>query len=148
VDAYQAAIKAPVQHWGKISALGMRPAVGDLQSGTGVPPAMIAGEARAWQAGLRQIRQQMHDAQPAPALRHAGDLFDQSLQIYLHAAQLFEQAAAGSSSDAPPLVRAGILEAAHGDCVFDDAAIEVQKARRGAGLDTDPDLPNAPCQHP
>jgi hypothetical protein len=146
VERYQSAIKGPLDHWGKIEDLGMRPAVADLQSGNGVPPPLIAGEARAWQSGLKQIRQQMHDAGAPAPLGHAADLFDQSLQLYLRAAEVFEQAAAGPQSDAPPLIRAGVQKAQQGDCIFDDAALEVQKVRRSVGLGTDSGLPNAPCQ--
>ncbi len=144
VQTYDSAIRAPVQHWGKIAALGMRPALGDLASGQGVPPSLIAGEARAWQDGLNQVQQQMH-AVPVPAsLRSAADGFDQALQAYLHAAQLFEQAAAGGS-DAQGLMHVGADALTRADCVFDDAGVAVQNALRAAGAAADPDLPSVPC---
>jgi hypothetical protein len=144
VEAYDAAIKAPVQHWGKIATLGMRAALGDLQSGQGVPPAMIAGEARAWQDGLRQVEQQMRDAAVPASLHPAANGFDQAVKAYLRAAQLFEQAAAGDA-DTQALVRVGLDVLTHADCGFDDAAIAVQSALRSVGLPPDPDLPDAPC---
>ncbi|HZS13146.1 MAG TPA: hypothetical protein VFC09_00980 [Candidatus Dormibacteraeota bacterium] len=144
VERYDSAIRAPVQHWGKIAALGMRPALADLVSGQGVPPSLIAGEARAWQDGLNQVQQQMH-AVPVPAsLRSAADGFDQALQAYLHAAQLFEQAAAGGS-DAQGLMHVGADALTRADCVYDDAAVAVQAALRAAGLAADPGLPATPC---
>jgi hypothetical protein len=147
VQRYDAAINAPVLHWGKIATLGMRAALGDLQSGQGVPLAMIAGEARSWQSGLQQVQQQMDAAVAPPGLRTAAGKFDQALQGYVHAAQLFEQAAAGRG-DVQSLVRVGISTLSDADCVFDDAAVLVQQALRAAGLAVDPALPESPCAHP
>jgi hypothetical protein len=144
VQAYDAAIAAPVQHWGKIATLGMRAALGDLQSGQGVPRSMIAGEARAWENGLDQVRAQMRAVPVPPSLHTAADHFDQSLLAYLDAARLFEQAADGKG-DIATLVRQGVDVLGSADCVFDDAALDVQEALRSFGLPTDSALPDAPC---
>jgi len=145
VEAYQASIAEPLRHWGKIEALGMRPAVADLRAGQGVPPSWIAGEARAWRSGLAQVRAQLDAAVAPPPLRRAADLLDQSVRMYLGAATLFEQAASVPRAEAPPLIRRGVDQAAQADCLFDTAAVQIQDARRAAGLDTDPGLPDQPC---
>jgi hypothetical protein len=144
VHAYDAAIAAPVQHWGKIATLGMRAALGDLQSGQGVPRSMIAGEARAWQGGLDQVRTQMRAVPVPPSLHSAASRFDQALQAYLDAARLFEQAADGRG-DVDTLVRQGVGVLGSADCAFDDAAVDVQQALRNAGLPADAALPDEPC---
>jgi hypothetical protein len=145
IDAFQAAIHAPVQHWGKVQVLGMRPAMGDLRRGTGVPAATIAQEAQAWQSGLALVGRQLDAVSVPPYLSHAMALFKQALAQYTDVAVLVQQAAATDGPARISLLDQAVASGLRGDCIYDDASVEIQQARRDAGLGTTRDFPDHPC---
>jgi hypothetical protein len=144
--AFEAAIHDPIQHWGKIEVLGMRPAMFDLRRGSGVPAAAIAEEARQWQEGMREIGRQLAAAHAPASESQVVPLFTRALAGYVNAAALVERAAgsdAGSARNA--LLDEAISSAQHGDCVYDDASMAIQHARLQAGLGTTIDFPDHAC---
>lgn len=145
VQAWQAAIRQPVQHWGRIEVLGMQPAISDLRAGTGVPAVTIAGEARAWQSGLRDVRARMDAAMPPGGLLSAARLFDQAVVLYLQAAETVEQAASGPQAARLQLIDRAVRTAMRGDCAYDSASVVLQQARLDAGLGTTADFPDHTC---
>jgi hypothetical protein len=145
VESFQAAMKAPVQHWGKIEVYGMRPAMADLRSGTGVGPEAIAEEARAWQRGLADVGRQL-DAISAPStLGQPLSLFKQALAGYVHVAWLVEQAAGAGEGTRQELLSQAVAAAKRADCVYDDGSVQLQSARLAAGLRKTPDFPDHQC---
>jgi hypothetical protein len=145
INAFQAAIHEPIQHWGKVEILGMRPAMGDLRRGTGVPPEAIGQEAQAWQAGLAQVGRQLDAATVPGYLSHAMTLFKQALAEYVHVAVSVQQAAATDGAARTGLLDQAAASALRGDCIYDDASVEIQQARHDAGLATTRDFPDHPC---
>jgi len=145
VQAWQAEIMPPVQHWGQIEILGMRPAISDLRAGTGVPAITVAGEARAWQSGLRDVRSGMDAAHPPAGLLAAARLFDQALALYLQAAETIERAASGPVEARVALIDRAVSTAMQADCVYDSASAVLQQARIEAGLGTTADFPDHTC---
>jgi hypothetical protein len=145
ITAFQSAIHEPIQHWGKVEVLGMRPAMDDLRRGAGVPPPAIAREARAWQGGLALVGRQLAAVAVPNGLSRAMTLFTRALAEYVHAAVLVEQAASTDGADRASLLDAAVQTAQHGDCLYDDASVEIQRARGDAGLAPTIDFPNHPC---
>jgi hypothetical protein len=145
VESYQAGLQPLTQRWGKLEILGMRPAVADLQDGTGVPAPMISAEADAWHGELRSIQTGMQRLDPPPALQPANAMFEQALQKYLDAARTFGQAAAGPPSGRDKLIQSGASMAHEGDVLYNRASMLLQKARTDAGLPTTSDYPDHPA---
>jgi hypothetical protein len=145
VTAFQAAAKDPIQHWGKIEVLGMRPAIADLRQGTGVPPALIAAEARAWEAGLADIGRQLDAIEVAADLRSTMALFQGALAEFLRSARFVEQAASVPGAARGALIDTAIAAAQHGDCLYDDGGVALQQARGRAGMGGTADFPSHPC---
>jgi hypothetical protein len=146
--AYEAKLVPLVKNWGKIEIDGMRPAIADLASGPGntsVPPEAIAGEARAWQEGLTQIRADMTKLTPPASLKRAAELFDQSIVKYLAAAKSFEQAASSTGEAQKKGIEAGSRQAGDGATIYNDASLLLQRARHKVGLPTSPDFPDYPA---
>jgi hypothetical protein len=156
--AYQAKLYPLVQEWGRIEVQGMRPAISDLQASEDpnavqdpasedvvVPPATVAGEARAWQSGLRDLRAKIA-ALPAPAvLVRAKRLFDQAIIRYIDAALLFEKAADGAVDQREAGIQRGIDAALDGARLYNEASLVLQRGRRALGLPTSPEFPNKPA---
>ena len=145
LQAWQAAIIPPVQHWGRIEILGMRPAISDLRAGTGVPAVTIAGEAAAWRSGLSEVRRQMDAATPPVQLVGAARLFDQALALYLQAADTVAGAASGPAATRLALIDQAVRTAMRGDCAYDSASVVLQRARVAAGLGVTADFPDHTC---
>jgi hypothetical protein len=145
ITAYQAAIKDPVQHWGRIEIYGMQAAISDLRAGTGVPAEAITGEAQAWRDALVQIRGQFIAADAPSELGPASAKFQQALALYLEAADTVKQATIAAPDVRQALIDRAVAAARQGDCVYDDASVDLQNARHSADLPTTPDFPNHPC---
>jgi hypothetical protein len=146
ITAFEAAINEPIQHWGKVEVLGMRPAIFDLRRGAGVPATAIAQEAREWQKGLAQIGRQFDSVRAPSSESQALHLFKRALADYVNAAALVERATAAEPGTARnALLDQAIAGAQHGDCVYDDGAVAIQQARQQAGLPTTIDYPDHPC---
>lgn len=142
LTGYERAILPVVQDWGSVEMLGMRPAIADLQAGTGVPAATIEGEARAWRAALAHDRDRLR-AVPAPAgLAAAAALFDRAISRYLDAAALFQQATVVTGAVRTALIDQGIAAAQDGDGQFDDASLLIQRARARLHLGVDANFPD------
>lgn len=145
VEAYQAQLVPLAQEWGRIEVQGMRPAIGDLETGDGVPPETVAGEARAWRAGLESLRSKILALDPPESLREAERLFDRAIQRYLDAAHAFEQAADGPAAGRKAGIEAGIAEVAEGTRLYNEASLVLQAARKAVGLPPTDDFPNHPA---
>lgn len=145
ITTFQTAIAQPIQHWGKIEVLGMRPAVQDLIQGSDLPSETIGAEASAWQDGLRQVGQQLAAANVPGVLSHSMSLFKQALSAYMQAAILIQKATAVQGAARTSLLDQAAQTAQHGDCIYDDASLELQHARIAAGLGTTRDFPDQPC---
>ena len=77
-----------------------------------------------------------------PAIAAAGPLFDQAMDAYIEAAQLFEQAGGVPAAQREAALNRGITQAEQADRQYDAAALVVQRARAAAGLPADANLPN------
>jgi hypothetical protein len=148
ISAYQDSIHAAIQHWGQIEIYGMQPAIADLRNGRGVGPEAIGGEAAAWGRGLEQVRQQLQGVTPPSGLSHAADLFQEALGKYLQVAKLVEQATAVDGAARLELLDHAALLGRSGDCVYDNASVDLQNARVAAGLGTTADYPDHQCSTP
>lgn len=144
LTAYEKAILPIVRDWGSVEMLGMRPAVADLQAGTGVPAATVAVEAAAWRSALELDRVKLRAVKPPRSLREASGLFDAAIVRYLDAADLFRRAALSPASARGRLIAAGIAAAEAGDRVYDDASAVIQAARSRLGLTPSADFPDHP----
>jgi hypothetical protein len=135
-----------VNEWGKIEVDGMRPAIADLSTGGGVvPPEGIAGEARAWQSGLVDLRAKIAALVPPPRLVPAKSLFDQAMVRYINAAKLFEQAADGPADQRKAGIQKGIDAATSGAQLYNEASLILQAERHRVGLPTTSDFPDHPA---
>ncbi|MBW3667859.1 MAG: hypothetical protein KY443_01485 [Actinobacteria bacterium] len=134
VVAYQAAIEPLVTEWGRIEIQGMRPAIGDLLSGEGVPPETVEGEAAAWESAFVGLRERMRAVPAPPSLEATAKTFDAALQRYIDAAGLFGRAAAESSEGRRTLIDAGVAAARDGARLYNEASYGLQDVRRRAGL--------------
>lgn len=144
VAGYQADLLPIAQEWGRIEIQGMRPAIGDLVSGEGVPPETVAGEARAWSAGLEALDRKLAALEataPGP-LRDATARFRAAMVEYLAAARTFERAATATDGDRRlALVDEGIEAAQRGARAYNEASVLLQDARARVGLAPTPDFP-------
>jgi hypothetical protein len=146
IVSYQEAVHPLAVEWGKIEILGMRPAIGDLLAGEGVPAETIAGEARHWQSTLASLRDRVAAVPPPDGLEEASRLFDASLAAYIEAARLFEAAADGPPGDARrATVDRGIERAQEGARLYNEASLRLQAARKLVGLGPTEDFPNQPA---
>lgn len=134
VTAYQAAIEPLVTEWGRIEIQGMRPAIGDLVSGEGVPPETVAGEAAAWESAFVGLRERMGAVAVPPSLAATARTFDAALQRYIDAAVLFGRAASESPEGRRTLVDKGVAAARDGARLYNEASYGLQDVRRRAGL--------------
>lgn len=134
VKAYQAAIEPLVTEWGRVEIQGMRPAIGDLVSGEGVPPETVAGEATAWESAFVSLRERMRAVTVPPSLEATAQTFDAALQRYIDAAGLFGRAASGSPERRRTLVDEGVAAARDGARLYNEASYGLQDVRRRAGL--------------
>lgn len=134
VTAYQTAIEPLVTEWGRIEIQGMRPAIGDLVSGEGVPPETVAGEAAAWESAFVGLRERMRAVPVLPSLAPTAQMFDQALQRYIDAAVLFGRAASESPEQRRTLVDEGVTAARDGARLYNEASYGLQDVRRRAGL--------------
>ena len=142
ITDYEAKLLPLVQEWGRIEVQGMRPAIGDLRSGEGVPPETVGGEARAWQAGLKDLRAKIAALEPPPALRRTELLFDRAMVRYIEAAEEFERAADGPVAGREAGIQKGIETALDGARLYNEASLVLQRARQQAGLPPTQDFPN------
>lgn len=145
VSAYQKELFPLVEEWGRIEVQGMRPAIGDLSSGEGVPAVTIAGEARAWQAGLKDLRKRIAALDPPKPLLPAERLFDRSIVRYIDAAIEFEKAADGPEAGRQAGIERGIEAARDGARLYNEASMVLQRVRKSVGLPETPDFPNRPA---
>lgn len=145
VEAYQAKLLPLVTEWGKVEVQGMRPAIGDLVSGEGVPPEAVGGEARAWRAAFLDLRDKIRALDPPIELVPAELLFDNSMQRYIDATVAFEQAADGPVEARQASIETGIEAARDGARLYNEASMVLQRVRRAAGLPTSPDFPDKPA---
>ncbi|MHB8450376.1 MAG: hypothetical protein ACYDAQ_08010 [Mycobacteriales bacterium] len=141
--AYESAITPAVRDWGSIEMLGMRPALGDLASGQGVPPAAIVMESRAWVAALGHDRAMLRAAPDPGQLTVIAAGLDQAMVDYLRAATLFGQGA-GHPAARSAFLQAGVSAAMAGDSAFDDSTYLLQTDRVRLGLAISPDFPDHP----
>jgi hypothetical protein len=145
---YQDDILELVQEWGRIEVQGMRPAIADLRTeGEGIPAETIAGEARAWQAGLGRIRSDLREVDAPEGLEAVAARFDSAMDPYLEAAATFEQAAsAADAGERERLIGEGIEQVRRGARRYNEASMLFQAARRRVGLPTTPDFPDHPAE--
>ncbi|MDQ3758270.1 MAG: hypothetical protein M3394_10525 [Actinomycetota bacterium] len=147
VLAYEKAILPIVSEWGRIEVQGMRPAISDLRTdGEGVPPDAIVTEAQAWQSALQGIRRRLAEQRPPSSLRPAARLFDQAVVRYLEAAEAFEQAARATGDAREAGIADGIDRVREGSRLYNEASMDLQAARRRAGLEPTPDFPDHPAE--
>lgn len=145
VVRYQEAVHPITVEWGKIEILGMRPAIGDLREEGGVPAETIAGEARHWQATLATLREQLAAVEAPLPLRRAAALFDESIVLYIDAARNFERAASSTGDAQVRGIEDGIAKVREGTQRFNQAAVQLQDARRQVGLAPTDDFPKEPA---
>ena len=145
IERLTTALQDAARPWGRIEVQGMRPAIADLGSGEGVPPETVAGEARAWQEGLRDVAAQLDRIRTTKGLRKIVLSFRRALERYQEAARLFEQAAEAPSDRRQGLLDRGIAEAGEGARLYNEASMELQAARRRAGLPISSDFPDHPA---
>lgn len=145
VVRYQEAVHPITVEWGKIEILGMRPAIGDLREEGGVPAETIAGEARHWQATLSSLREQLRAVEAPLRLRRAAVLFDESIVLYIDAARIFERAASSTGEEQARGIEDGIAKVRQGTQRFNQAAVQLQDARRQVGLGPTDDFPKEPA---
>ena len=145
VEAWQKQLFPLVEEWGKIEVQGMRPAIGDLTRGDGVPPEAVGGEARAWRAAFVDLRAKIAALDPPPELEAAERLFDQSMQQYLDSTFAFEQAADGPVDQRQANIEKGINLAKEGARLYNEASLILQRVRKEAGLGETRDFPNHPA---
>jgi hypothetical protein len=141
--AYEKAILPTVRDWGSIEVLGMRPAVADLRSGSGVPASAVEVEARAWVSSLRLDRDKLRAVSPPPGLDEAARFFDEAMERYLEAATLFGRAAAAPAGESRrKLIDDGTAAAAAGASTYNRASVVLQQAHRRLGQSPSPDFPD------
>lgn len=145
IEAYQAELLPLVQEWGQIEVQGMRPAIGDLRSGEGVPPETVGGEARAWRAGFESLHAKILALHPPKEMRQAERLFDQAMQRYLDATVEFERAADGPAGERAAGIDRGISAARDGARLYNEASLVLQAARKEVGLPPTDDFPSHPA---
>lgn len=143
--AFQDKLVPLAQEWGRIEVQGMRPAIADLQSGEGVPAATIAGEARAWQAGLEGLRTKISELDPPASLTRAMAVFDRAMGRYIDAAAAFEAAADGPAESRQAGIERGVEAALEGARLYNEASLLLQRARQRLGLPPTADFPNHPA---
>lgn len=146
VEALQDALRGPAQHWGRLEIQGMRAAVADLNTEGGVPDELIGGEARAWQASLADIAGRIEAIRTHDDLQPIVDAFRRAVDPYLEAARLFEQATTVSGADRTALLEHGAAAAQRGASLYNQASMQLQAARRRAGLPPTTDFPDHPAE--
>lgn len=144
---YQDDILELVQEWGRIEVQGMRPAIADLRTeGEGIPAETIAGEARAWQAGLGRIRSDLRSVDVPDGLEEVAAGFDAAMGPYLEAAATFERAAAAAdAATREQLIEDGVEQVRRGARRYNEASMLLQAARRRVGLPPTDDFPDHPA---
>ncbi|HEX9969764.1 MAG TPA: hypothetical protein VGB03_06465 [Acidimicrobiales bacterium] len=142
---YHQAVHPLAVEWGKVEILGMRPAIGDLLSGEGVPAETIAGEARHWQATLASLRERLAAVPVPDGLAEAARLFDASVAEYEKAARTFETAASTEGTARQQGIERGIDQAKAGARLYNEASMKLQTARKLVGLGPTEDFPNQPA---
>ena len=146
VTRYEDALRPIVTEWGRIEVQGMRPAIGDLQSGEGVPAETVVGEAAAWRASFEALQARLRGLRPPAELRDAAALFDRSMARYIEAAVAFGTAAAAPAGpEREAGVGRGISLARDGARIYNEASMALQATRRQAGLEPSPDFPDHPA---
>lgn len=147
VSAYQKELFPLAEEWGRIEIQGMRAAIGDLSDGDaeGVPAVTIAGEARAWQASLIDLRKRIAALTPPEPLVPAERLFDRAIVRYIDAAIEFEKAADGPETQRQVGIERGIEAALDGARLYNEASMVLQRVRKSVGLPETPDFPNRPA---
>jgi hypothetical protein len=144
IARYQSAIHDAVLHWGRIEIMGMQPAIADLRRGGDDAPA-IAGEAQAWQRGLSGIQASFARVRAPSSLLPSQRLFRAALGAYVDAAMTTVQAARASAAQRDAFIREAVQDAMRGDCLYDQAGVELQAARADADLPATPDFPDHLC---
>jgi hypothetical protein len=145
VLTYQEKLSPLAKEWGRIEVQGMRPAIADLRSGEGVPAEMIAGEASAWEAGLKGLRVKIQNIQAPGSLARASVLFDQAIVRYIAAAVTFERAAQATGDERIKGIEDGVNVAIDGARIYNEASLTLQAARRKVGLGPTTDFPDKPA---
>lgn len=147
VSAYQKALFPLAEEWGRIEIQGMRAAISDLSDGDaeGIPAVTIAGEARAWQSSLRDLRTRIADLDAPKPLLPAERLFDRAIVRYIDAALEFEKAADGPEDQRRAGIDRGIDAALDGARLYNEASMILQRVRASVGLPETPDFPNHPA---
>ncbi|HVF73773.1 MAG TPA: hypothetical protein VM938_01890 [Acidimicrobiales bacterium] len=146
VEALQEALRGPTQHWGRLEIQGMRAAVADLQAPEGVPDELIGGEARAWQSSLSDIAGRIEGIRTSDDLRPIVTAFRRAVDPYLDAARLFEQATTVTGAERTALIERGAAAAQQGAVLYNEASMQLQAARRRAGLPPTTDFPDHPAE--
>lgn len=153
VSRYQKELFPLVEEWGRIEVQGMRPAISDLTADPAtateenpiVPPETVAGEARAWQTSLKDLRTKIAALDPPRALLPAERMFDRSIVRYIEAAVEFEKAADGPADQRRAGIERGIDAAKEGARLYNEASMALQRVRKSVGLPVTPDFPNHPA---
>ncbi len=141
LTAYTTALRGPTADGGRIVEEEMKPSIPEFNNGT-LDAGTFTQRARGWQLGLRRVKDQIDRISVPPAIAAAGPLFDQAMDDYIHAAQLFEQAGTAPQAQRRADIDRAVAAAEAADHQYDQAALVVQRALVAAGLQPDSALPN------
>jgi hypothetical protein len=142
LTAYTAALRAPTAEGGRVVEQQMKPSVGEFDRGQVDEPTFVA-RARGWVLALQKVKKEIDAIRVPPVIASAGPLFDQAMDAYVHAAQVFEQAAAlPVGAERTAALDRGRAAGRDADQAYDRAAAVVQRALRAAGLPPDSALPD------
>lgn len=141
LTAYIGALRGPTSVGGQIVEEEMKPSISEFTSGR-VDAATFVQRARGWELGLHRVKDQIDRIAVPPAIAAAGPLFDQAMDAYIQAAQLFQQAGTVREAQRRAAIDRAIAAAQAADHQYDQAALVVQRALAAAGLAPDSALPN------
>jgi hypothetical protein len=141
LTAYTQALRAPTSQGGQVVQEQMKPSIGEFEQGQ-VDPGTFVSRARGWQLAMQRVKDQIDKIPVPPFIAAAGGYFDQSMDAYIAAARLFEQAATVPEAQRQAAIAKAITQAQAADHLFDQAAVVVQRALAAAGLPPDDALPN------
>lgn len=141
LTAYTQALRAPTSDGGQVVEQQMKPSISQFQQGQ-VDGGTFASEARGWALAMQRVKDRIDAIPVPPFIAAAKGWFDQSMDGYIRAAQLFAVAGTAPQSQRDAAIQTAITQAETADHLYDQGAAVVQRALAAAGLPADDALPN------
>ncbi|MDQ3757418.1 MAG: hypothetical protein M3394_06195 [Actinomycetota bacterium] len=142
IRRFEAAITPAAVEGGQVIELGLKVGIRDLDAGGPTSPALVAEQAELWAADLDRITTRFSDSPAPSSLVAVRKAFVAALREYAAAARLIGDGAKAEGDRRNSLLDGAVARARAADGLYDDAARRLQRLRREAGLEANPDFPS------